>query len=374
MTIVLYKKDSKGKIREWKGYVEGNEVVTFTGLLDGKKKEERREAKPKNVGRANETTAEEQAELELVSKANKERDKGYFDTVEEAESNVVALPMLAHPFDKRKQHIVYPALVQPKLDGVRCMAHLKDGKATIFSRKGKALAAMPNLLASLTAMAKKLDRELYLDGELFSHEIPFEELVGHCRRSMESHEKKGTTAALDLICLNVFDCYHPKAPEAGFQQRYDLAKKVVGGPVAEGGYVQMVANTPVADEADVKNCHSQFIAEGHEGTIIRNIHGVYALNARSNDLLKYKDFLDDEFEIVGFVSGEGRDKGTVIWTCKTKDGSEFNVRPRGTWQERANWLTDAADFIGKHLTVRYQELTQDGIPRFPVGIVVRDYE
>jgi DNA ligase-1 len=50
------------------------------------------------------------------------------------------------------------------------------------------------------------------------------------------------------------------------------------------------------------------------------------------------------------------------------------VRPRGTHEERAVLLNNAGSYVAKKLTVRYQELTDDGIPRFPVGISFRDYE
>ena len=75
-----------------------------------------------------------------------------------------------------------------------------------------------------------------------------------------------------------------------------------------------------------------------------------------------------------FTEGEGLDKGLVIWICKTKEGRTFNVRPRGTHAERAEFFKNGQTYVGKMLTVRFQELTGDGIPRFPVGIAFRDYE
>ena len=373
--IKLYKKDSTGRIRTWRGWVEGDEVVTRTGLEGGKKKEERRRAKPKNEGKANETTGPEQAELELISKANRERDKGYFDTLKEVSSNVVVLPMLAHPFDKRKKDIVYPAIVQPKLDGVRAMVELGPDTIGMLSRKGKLFPYMPKLMGTLVTLGDILEEEfegitVFLDGELFSDEIPFEELSGHCRRM--NHEAKGTTHLLDLIKLNVFDCYLPGAPDTPFEERHKFVQKLLGGVSFES--VQLVANTYVANEDEVKQCHSLFVKEGHEGTIIRNINSPYKLNARSKDLLKYKDFLDEEFPIVGATEAEGRDEGTVIWVCITQDGQEFNVRPRGTHAQRTEWFQNRDQYLDRMLTVRYQELTGDGIPRFPVGIAIRDYE
>ena len=107
--------------------------------------------------------------------------------------------------------------------------------------------------------------------------------------------------------------------------------------------------------------------------MLRASKGLYK-NVRSVDLLKYKEFFDDEYEVVGFKEGEGGEKGCVLWTCKTEKGTTFHCRPRGTREDRTELFQKGASYIGKKLTVRFQELTDDGIPRFPVGIAFRDYE
>ena len=81
-----------------------------------------------------------------------------------------------------------------------------------------------------------------------------------------------------------------------------------------------------------------------------------------------------EFEITNFKSAKGKDSGSIIYECKTKEGIAFDVRPRGTIEQRRDWFKNGSKQIGKQLTVRYFELTADNIPRFPVGICVRDYE
>ena len=108
--------------------------------------------------------------------------------------------------------------------------------------------------------------------------------------------------------------------------------------------------------------------------MVRNHKGAYALGKRSANLQKVKTFLDAEYEIVGYEQAIGNDVGTVIWKCKTGTNQEFAVRPTGTREQRREWFTNGGSYSGKMLTVKYQELTDDGIPRFPVGIAVRDYE
>jgi DNA ligase-1 len=125
---------------------------------------------------------------------------------------------------------------------------------------------------------------------------------------------------------------------------------------------------------ELKGFHDRYVADGKEGLIIRNSAGLYQLAARSKDLQKYKEFEDAEFTVVEFTDGVGSEKGLVIWVCETEDKKKFSVRPRGTHEERTELFDDAESYVGKKLTVRYQELTEDGIPRFPVGIAFRDYE
>jgi DNA ligase-1 len=108
--------------------------------------------------------------------------------------------------------------------------------------------------------------------------------------------------------------------------------------------------------------------------MIRDRFSVYEVGQRSNYLLKHKDFQTEEYEITGANTGHGRDADAVVWVCQTQDGQIFNVRPEGTIVQREEDYKNRDKFMGKMLTVRFQNLTSLGIPRFPVGIVIRDYE
>lgn len=103
----------------------------------------------------------------------------------------------------------------------------------------------------------------------------------------------------------------------------------------------------------------------------RNPKSPYEIAKRSPHLRKYKEFEDDEFEIIGYQEGAGVDEKTVIWKCKTKDGEEFKVRPVGSLEHRRFLFSNAQNYIGKLLTVKYQELSEIGVPRFPVGKDIR---
>ena len=140
-------------------------------------------------------------------------------------------------------------------------------------------------------------------------------------------------------------------------------------------FIKQVKTEECKNEANINDFLEKYTKEGFEGVIIRNKNGKYEENNRSVNLQKLKKFVDEEFEIIDYTTPNiGKEVGCVIWICKTKEGKKFNVRPSGNYQERKNLYKNAKKYLGKMLTVRYQELTNGHVPRFPVGITIRDYE
>ncbi len=371
-TPTLYAYDKSKRIKMWKGSVtdEGDKsVITFEfGLEDGKKQVQKKDITTgKNIGRSNETTPFEQAVKDVESKMNKKMDSGYCEDRNNIQTPV--LPMLALPFDKRKHNIKYPCYLQPKIDGVRMTCRMKvDGKIEMFTRKGKPFTIMTHIEKDLLNLFNYVDEgeNFYLDGELFSDTLTFQELAGVVRRS------ENNILTINQIHFVVFDCFNTDKPNWEFEDRYRILSHLPDEYWTNS--VRNIPTVPVQTEEQIFEIHSNFTTEGHEGTMVRNKKGLYQMNHRSPDLQKLKSFLDDEYEIVGYTEGTGTDKGCVIWECKTENDQRFSVRPRGTVLERQGYFQNGDDWIGSKLTVRYQELTDDGIPRFPVGITIRNYE
>jgi DNA ligase-1 len=363
----LYKLTSTGKIQEWNILVReeqnGYTIVTERGQVGGKINSDGGKliTKGKNIGKANETTPEEQALDEAQSKWNKKKDEGYFESIEEAQGELVLLPMLAYPYEKRKHNIVWMAIGQPKLDGIRCLAR----SMSLISRKGK---EFPHL-EHIREVVKVLPKNIVLDGELYSHDITFEEITGIVRRETLN---PGDDEKMKKILLNVYDCIILDKPDATFEERYNVLSSIV--KIINSSYITLVKNVELNSEEEMKQQHTVMVENGYEGIVIRNKNGVYAVNKRSQDLQKYKHFQDAEYKVVGFTDGEGLESGCVIWKCITPEGKEFSVRPRGTREERQEYFNNGDSYIGENLTVRFQELSSDSIPRFPVGITFRSYE
>ena len=126
----LYGKDSKGALRVWSIYTEGPEVVVKHGKLDGKIQEKRYIAEGKNVGKANETTPEQQAVLEAEAKYVKQLKSGYFHDKDDALGFVEFTPMKCHAFNTYSSKLIYPCNAGVKLDGMRLMIDAQNSPLT----------------------------------------------------------------------------------------------------------------------------------------------------------------------------------------------------------------------------------------------------
>lgn len=304
-------------------------------------------AEPKNVGRSNETTPEQQARSELASLEARQRDKGYAESGDASTGPV--LPMLAQSYAKAIHRVDWSeAYASPKLDGTRML--LCGNKA--WSRQGKPYipAVVSHLLFDTGGVV--------LDGELIGpSDWTFQDTLRAIKKSCPESSQ---------LQYHIYDCVDQGSD---FTRRYAVVRATLRrAPTA----VHLVPAYPVHNEDELFAHHQQFVAQGYEGTMLRHGHGGYAVGQRDVQLLKIKDFLDQEYPIVGVQDGKGKEQGLAIFTCVTPAGREFAVRPQGTEEERREMFQRAAEYLGKPLTVRYQNLSEDGIPRFPVGIAVRE--
>ena len=365
----LYCKSKTGKTQVWNIETIGAKIRVSYGYEGGAVTvNEKTIESGKNLGKKNATTAAEQAALEAKSTWDKKKTGGYAESLDDAHVPGVAdaaavaahqaiLPMLAHDYHKRGKDIKYPCYVQAKLDGVRCI--FKNGILT--SRQGKVFPNMEHIVNDLK------DVELVLDGELYSDTLSFQQFVGLVRKKKHNDAEK---VLLRQVKYWVYDCVNDKP----FSERNEALREMFVNREHLYPFVHRLDTEECKTKHQLKKFHDIFVEEGKEGLIIRNMDGLYQLAARSKDLQKFKEFEDAEFTVVEFTDGEGSEKGLVIWVCETESKKKFSVRPRGTHEDRAELFNDAESYVGKKLTVRYQELTEDGIPRFPVGIAFRDYE
>lgn len=370
----LYGLTSRGEVKIWSIAVEEKMlhshpvIVTTHGKLGGKMQIDTVEVpKGKNIGRENETTQHQQALLEAESKWTAKRDRELYSETQPTpgQKEIAKLPMLAKKFNEQGGKIVYPAFVQPKLNGVRCLAHVTGGGTHVkfISRKNVEYKGLDHIAEEVLKLSAGEDR--IFDGELFNPDLSLQEIISRVKREKSTHEDVAS------IQYHIYDMADDRRP---FVKRTEKLGDLFH-ILHSFQYLVRVLTYSVESEKDIRqNYHGEFIKDGYEGTMVRNASGMYKFNHRSVDLQKLKDFEEDEFEIVGGKTGVGREAGCILYICRTQEGREFTVRPKGSLDQRRLWLKKIKQDTGKDLTVRYLEMSADKIPQHPIGLAVRDYE
>jgi DNA ligase-1 len=349
------------------------------------------------VGKANATTAEEQAVNEAVAKHTKKGDAGYRHSISNIDEKKFYTPMLAKEFkDKNRKATVmnflgegqgdrHSIFSQPKLDGIRCIA-MREG---LFTRTGKPITAVPHIHEALEPFFEKYPHAT-LDGELYNHKYKddFNKIIHLVRKQNLTEEHLEESEA--MIEYHIYDapviagvfkgdkCWTEKDLFSDRTSVLDAQFANLGlnqgleNGITTGSLV-IVETTEVNSREHLDELYESYTANGYEGQMVR-IDGPYE-NKRSAYLLKRKEFVDEEYTILGYEEGKGNRAGTIKhFKFKNKDGRDFKSNVKGSFAYLAELLEKADELIGKEATVKFFNLTPDGVPRFPYVIAIRDYE
>lgn len=372
--VVLYKRGKRAnQIIMWKAWVDDSgEFPCFmreSGLIDGKRTLKKKFVKKgKNIGKANETTAYEQAvlEMEKTVKGNIEDNMVYDVNLIDLPPRFVK-PALAKGDIKKAK---YPCYAQPKFNGARCIQMRQSEEFDLLTRNRKIWGASDHVKEACNLFGSYSP-----DGELYTHGLTFQQIISLVKKYYElgEHEDYPELCSKDIQ----YHVYDLAIPNKTYEQRKEILERIIpeNHPIIKPVFTVLVNN-----EEEMLKWHDKWVAEGYEGIILRDPHAEYAFNSRSNSLIKFKKFFDKEFPIVGHDFEEWHDINTdkierlVMWICETEKGEKFSVRPTGTFASRIRDYKNAESKYGMPLTVRYQEYSEDGTPIFGVGVGIRDYE
>lgn len=367
----LYKRGVGGEIRTWRMVVGVNTEEdaghrVLSGILDGTETASGwTKTSPKNVGRANATTASEQAEIEAENLYAIKMDRGYFENQDDVDNWGKTKPMLAAAWEKRSDKIDWSngVISQPKLDGIRCIARA-DG---LWTRTGKEITAIPHIAQALAPLFKR-NPDLILDGELYNHDMrdDFNSITSIVRKT--KHTEEDLERAAEVIQYHVYDL--PAHEGTTFERMRELGMLWLDldGDESETK-IHFVETTVIQDEATLLGLYGSYIEAGYEGQMVRIVDAPYEFK-RSNGLIKRKEFLTDEFEVVRVEEGNGNWLGYAKrFVLRKADGTEFGSGVRGTQAQMAVLLAECESGDSPTwATCRYFTPTPDGIPRFPVVI------
>jgi DNA ligase-1 len=291
-------------------------------------------------------------------------------------------PMLCRTWEDAPPHPnQYPVYVQPKLDGIRCIVTLTKThlgrELEAHSRGGKPLVLPFHIERSLIDFyTNEKNWNVVLDGELYAHGLSFQEVASRIKRV-----KHGTHPDVAVIRYAVYDIVEENMTYA---HRKEWLDRAIPNQDGEKDPVYHLLAFYSADENDVSLYHDWCVDNGFEGSIIRLPGGKYEQGKRSKNLLKRKDWKDEDFEIVNVEEGVGKNSGTAVLRLEIplKDGEcrdgfavqQFTVTAPGNYTEKAAVWDHRDEILATaHVcTVKYQELTDDGIPRFPVALGIKE--
>lgn len=405
---ILYKRNKNGSIQQWG--VESNTegyLIKF-GKLNGKIQEAFTKIEEGKQSR----TREEQIQFEIQSQIRGKKDEGYkslndlgiappeynpikggelenwlpdlldkYLPKESTDSNGNYKPMLAQPIKNDKKDnwnkVKYPVAGEPKLDGVRCMIFLKDYQGGVkftdvqsLSREGKSYDFGTTKIREALVPLFQDNGDIILDGELYVHGMPQNRISGSMRGTTYIPELH------DVMEYHVYDIIKPKQPYS--ERRKDLENLFIN---YEG--FKLGRSITLVDKKSVDNFEEECIEAGYEGIMLKNLDGLYEIGKRSYNNLKVKQFLDEEFKIVGYELGK-RGSEDIVFLLKTKEDKEFKAKPIGNRELKAEYLKDfEADLhevdknrkiLGKKATVKFKFWSEYGIPNHTQVISIRDYE
>lgn len=364
MTTTLYKIDANDQIRTWSIISEQDTVIITHGQLNGKQTVATEQITTNQSGRS----LDQQIALEKQSRINKQLDKGYCYSIEEAtnskglNASKLLKPMLAQKFKDVKNIDYANCFVQYKYNGHRCLVTKQNGVLIAYSRNGKPINSIAHILKDL----QWLPEGHTLDGELYVHGLALQAISSIVRKDQADSKK--------LIYV-VYDILNHNAAYVSRNQWLRVS------PLGNASRVIIIAPTFKFTESQMplKDRLVESINSGYEGLILRHGNTGYEAGKRSQSLVKVKQVLDAEFCIVGVSQSAD---GWAVFECYKvpnvlayiSNNATFKVSAPGTMQEKHDAWANRNALVGKMLTVEFFEWTIEGKPFHPVAIGVRDDE
>lgn len=334
-----------------------SKLITRTGIEFGNLITKTKICKAKSIGRSNETTPHQQAlkEAKALYKKMVEREC-YLENKLNTPHHVEAL--LARDYKKLSHQVDWSLdwYVQVKLDGIRAIHRTTDMDGNpidsyLQSKKGVAYSALDKLSKQIDELRNAMELPIHacLDGEVYLHGVPLNRINGAAKASKD---------LTDNLEFHIFDI-------TGTSLSYYERRKILYSVLERTNALSRVhirLAPKVFSEAGLRSYHDTFVENGYEGAMLRGAGGTYEEGVRSAYLYKFKDFQDEEFEIVDVVPDEDGG-GTLVYTS---EHGEFNSRSIGSDSYRKWILDNKLEIIGKKGTIRFFKYTEFNIPQFPI--------
>ena len=290
----------------------------------------------------------------------KKKESGFFqnNNLNKVNLNKFIKPMKAHKLNNHSNKIIYPCLVQHKLDGFRCLANKNNNNIYLYSKNMKEFSFLNHIKNEINII-NNLNKSIYLDGELYNKNLSLSEISSIV---MLKKLNKLNINKMNKIFFYIFDMFDLQKMDLTFIQRFNILKKLFKNHKFK--YLKLVSTVNANNINDVNKLNDKYISQGYEGIIVRNKNGLYKLNSKSYDVLRTKEFKKDTFKIIGAKSGTGSQENAIIWICKcNKSNNTFSVIPLGSISQRINtykdYLNNKNKYLNKNAVIKYLDLDKN---------------
>jgi ATP-dependent DNA ligase len=268
--------------------------------------------------------------------------------------------------------IDYPVRVEPKLDGLRCIAIKKDGVVTMFTRSGSPIETLPTIKSALESAPWD---NFVLDGEAMGRDWNESASV------VMSHKtaKDDSGMVYNVFDAMAFDDWKDQENDSDLPSRMELVKELVEQVGSD--HVVHVGGITAKDQGQLLAFYGKAIEGGYEGIMVKKLSSPYIFK-RSDSVLKLKPVATYEGVIVGHYEGNRGSKREGLWGgflvvmpngVVTKVGGGYNDKIRAEISiDPDGWIGKIIEVEGQPDPLTHNGLTSDGKIRFPVFIRERD--
>ena len=348
----LYKKIKTGDVQLWDVYSYNCVVVVVFGRIGGKMQSKSTICEGKNIGRANETTPEKQAETESVAKWKKQIKAGYVE--DPSGESEIKLPMKVKRYQDQKGNIRFPVYASPKLDGVNGEWRKTSSGLKLISRGGEEFSILEHEVAAVESTMNRMKTNS-LNVELYCHGMFLEEITSAVKKHNEN------TPRIQSFLFEL--------PTVNIQYGEKLDTLIPSSLLPK---IQVIT---LWSHEEIDRYHDKCVAGGYEGIVIRHPECLYEYGVRSSDVFKYKIPDDAEFKIISCSVDKNGHPVFVMDNPKGKTPKHktFKVKPKGTDEQRKKIVEEfEEEYLEAWYTVEFEKWSMYGVPLKPVGCRLRE--
>lgn len=270
---------------------------------------------------------------------------------------------------KIKDIVKMGVYASPKLDGYRCLAFIKGGDVELYSRNGNPYETFDDIKESLSKAFR--EETIILDGEVIGEGNTFREIQENAFAV-----KRGTATSklnyniFDIISFEEWDRKDFTRPAA---TRYNLLENTIAPLIHNFDNLKIIKHKMINKYEDAIEYEKECVNLGYEGAMIVPKNCPYYIGRKSNKLMKLKTMESMDCEVIGFNAGKGLFEGTLGGLIVKQENGETCSCGSGFSEKLRDLIYDQKNaYLGRIVEVKYQDLSEDGIMRFPIFMRFRD--